>query len=262
MPRSSGRPCPRPRHLRPAVALRPHGEGPRHRPVALVEVATKTTTVEVIDHRFVPATLSVRAGTTVKWVWGNRSRHNARAAKGPITFDSGPKLTGAFKKKLTKKGTYLVVCDPHLPCVKMTIKVKQCRRADPARHPRPGVPPPGASRVSGRRASRGARGRCGRTGRRRRVVGGRRGRDATRPRAVVAPRSPSIAGSSRPSGPPERRAPGSSRSPGPATRPARPSSSRSTTALRNPPRTTGLKVVVGVKPKGGKTVSRTLTLKR
>jgi plastocyanin len=90
---------------------------------ALVTVAARTATVKVVDHEFVPSKLSVKAGTTVKWVWGGRSRHNARAAKGPVTFDSGLKLTGTYSRKLTKKGSYLVVCDPHLPHMKMTIKV-------------------------------------------------------------------------------------------------------------------------------------------
>jgi len=91
---------------------------------AVTAHASRTVTVQVVDHAFKPSKLSIKRGTTVKWVWKGRSKHNARAAKGPTKFDSGLKLKGSYKRKLTKKGSYLIVCDPHLPHMKMTIRVK------------------------------------------------------------------------------------------------------------------------------------------
>ncbi|WP_026910355.1 cupredoxin domain-containing protein [Patulibacter minatonensis] len=90
----------------------------------LVTVAARTATVKIVDNRFVPSNLSVRKGTKVKWVWAGRGTHNARAASGPTRFDSGLRSSGSYSRTLSKKGTYTVVCDPHLPHMKMKIKVR------------------------------------------------------------------------------------------------------------------------------------------
>ena len=84
--------------------------------------ATKTVTVK--DNLFAPKTLSVAKGTTVKWVWrGGKAPHNVTVTKGPVKFHSATQTKGSFSKKLTKAGTYKIVCTIHAPGMAMTIKV-------------------------------------------------------------------------------------------------------------------------------------------
>jgi plastocyanin len=77
-----------------------------------------TKTVAVGDNWFVKnttgtPTVTVKKGTTVKWVWKGDSQHNVHAVSGPATFASALKTSGSFKRKLSKKGTYKLICDKH-----------------------------------------------------------------------------------------------------------------------------------------------------
>ncbi len=72
-----------------------------------------TKTVKVDDNFFSPKTLSVKAGTTVKWKWAGSAPHNVTVRSGPVKFASKNKTSGAYVKKLTKKGTYSYVCTIH-----------------------------------------------------------------------------------------------------------------------------------------------------
>jgi plastocyanin len=82
-----------------------------------------TKTVQVKDNRFSPTTLTVSRGTTVKWVWKGHAAHNV-VSSGAASFKSKTQLRGSFSKRLTRKGTYRIVCQIHSPGMKMTIKVK------------------------------------------------------------------------------------------------------------------------------------------
>jgi plastocyanin len=84
--------------------------------------ATKTVTVK--DNKFVPTSLTVSKGTTVKWVWKGQAPHNVAVTKGPVKFKSTIQTKGSYSKKLTKSGTYSLICTIHQPDMKMTIKVK------------------------------------------------------------------------------------------------------------------------------------------
>ena len=81
-------------------------------------------TVQVKDNKFVANSITVSKGTTVKWVWKGKAPHDVTVIKGPAKFKSSVKTSGSFSKKLTKTGTYQLVCTIHAPGMKMTIKVK------------------------------------------------------------------------------------------------------------------------------------------
>ncbi len=76
-----------------------------------------TKTVKVGDNWFVKSsgvpTVTVKKGDTVKWTWVGDSSHNVVVTKGPVKFRSPIKASGTYKKKLTRKGTYTIVCTIH-----------------------------------------------------------------------------------------------------------------------------------------------------
>jgi plastocyanin len=58
-------------------------------------------------------TVTVSKGTRVTWVWKGRSLHNVTVTKGPATFRSGSRMSGRFSKRVTRAGTYTIVCTVH-----------------------------------------------------------------------------------------------------------------------------------------------------
>jgi plastocyanin len=88
-----------------------------------VSAFAATKTVAVKDNVFAPKSISVRKGTTVKWLWSGKAPHNVTVTSGPVKFHSATQKKGTFSKKLTKKGTYKLVCTIHAPRMVMTIKV-------------------------------------------------------------------------------------------------------------------------------------------
>jgi plastocyanin len=83
-----------------------------------------TKTVQVKDNKFVANRITVSKGTTVKWVWRGKAPHNVKVTKGPVKFGSKTQVKGTFAKRLTKKGTYSIVCTIHAPGMKMTVTVR------------------------------------------------------------------------------------------------------------------------------------------
>lgn len=78
-----------------------------------------TKSVKVGDNYFarpsgVP-TLTVKRGDTVRWVWRGRAPHNVTVASGPVRFASRTQSSGSFSKRLTKRGTYRLICTIHGP---------------------------------------------------------------------------------------------------------------------------------------------------
>jgi plastocyanin len=84
-----------------------------------------TRTVKVGDDWYgsknAKPTISVKKGTTVKWVWVGSSAHNVKAS-GPANFISRTFVKGSFKHKMTRRGTYKIVCTIH-PGMTMKLKV-------------------------------------------------------------------------------------------------------------------------------------------
>jgi plastocyanin len=96
--------------------------------VGVSPAAAKTRSVKVGDDFFVrkgsAPTVSVKKGVTVKWRWTGQDQHNVVVQKGPTSFQSALKTNGTFKRKMTKKGTYTIICNIHAPEMRMKLKVK------------------------------------------------------------------------------------------------------------------------------------------
>jgi plastocyanin len=88
-----------------------------------VPALAATKSIALRDTFFSPKSVTVKKGTTVKWVWRGRLPHNVTVRKGPAKFHSSTKTKGSFSKKLTKRGTYRIVCTIH-PGMNLTLKVK------------------------------------------------------------------------------------------------------------------------------------------
>jgi plastocyanin len=91
----------------------------------------KTRKVTVNDNYYGPSKLTVHVGDSVDWVWTDEVTdvHDVKlnaAPKGVKKFASDPLASGDdFKRKLTKAGTYKIVCTFHEEEMKMTITVKK-----------------------------------------------------------------------------------------------------------------------------------------
>jgi len=48
---------------------------------------------------------------------------NVAVTKGPVKFHSSYKTSGTFSRKLTRTGTYTVVCSIHQPDMRMKLRV-------------------------------------------------------------------------------------------------------------------------------------------
>lgn len=83
--------------------------------------ATKTITVG--DDVFRPKAVTVKKGTTVRWVWRGTSPHNVAVASGPQRFRSQVQASGTYSRRLTRAGRYRIVCTIH-PGMAQTITVR------------------------------------------------------------------------------------------------------------------------------------------
>jgi plastocyanin len=91
--------------------------------VAAAPAAARTKNVKVGDDFFKAKSVTVHKGTTIRWNWTGHDEHNVVVRKGPKHFQSHLKSKGHFAKKLTKRGTYRIICSIHQPNMHMTIKV-------------------------------------------------------------------------------------------------------------------------------------------
>jgi plastocyanin len=79
-------------------------------------------TVKVDDFAFSPASLSVRAGTSVTWRFQDSATHNLTVGRGPAKFHSKDIRRGSYSRTLTRRGTYKLMCSIH-PDMHQTIRV-------------------------------------------------------------------------------------------------------------------------------------------
>jgi plastocyanin len=84
--------------------------------------ATKVVTVD--DYSFTPSTVSVKAGTTVKWVWAGKAVHDVEVVKGPRDFHSRVMSKGSYTKRFSRRGTYRIDCSIHSTVMRMTVRVR------------------------------------------------------------------------------------------------------------------------------------------
>jgi plastocyanin len=91
----------------------------------------KVRKVTVNDNYYGPSKLTVRVGDSVDWRWTDEVTdvHDvklASAPKGVKKFASDPLASGdSFKRKLSKAGTYKIICTFHEEEMRMTITVKR-----------------------------------------------------------------------------------------------------------------------------------------
>jgi plastocyanin len=83
--------------------------------------AARAASVTVGDDFFRPRSLSIRAGTRVRWTWRGRDVHNVTVTSGPVRFRSRTQSSGTFSRTLRRRGTYRIVCTIHGQ--RMTIRV-------------------------------------------------------------------------------------------------------------------------------------------
>jgi plastocyanin len=68
-------------------------------------------------------TVTVKKGTTVTWRFTGKELHNVAVTKGPARFHSSFKSSGTYSKRVTRTGTYTIVCTIHQPDMKMKLRV-------------------------------------------------------------------------------------------------------------------------------------------
>lgn len=110
----------RPRHaVLPVIATAAIGAA-----LLAVPAFAATRTVAVKGFAFKPSALTVKAGSTVVWrVGGDGVPHNVTVRSGPVRFHSRTGAAFTFSKRLTRKGTYRLVCTLH-PGMHETISVR------------------------------------------------------------------------------------------------------------------------------------------
>ena len=86
-----------------------------------------TRSVKIGDNYFVRKgsvpTVTVTKGTKVTWRWAGKEMHNVTVTKGPARFASSFKTSGTYSKRVTRTGTYTIVCSVHQPDMKMKLRV-------------------------------------------------------------------------------------------------------------------------------------------
>jgi plastocyanin len=88
-----------------------------------------TRSIKVGDNFFVrdaksTPTVTVRKGTRVRFKWTGTAPHNVQTTSAPARFASKVKSSGTYSRRLTRRGTYRLVCIVHADEMKLTLKVR------------------------------------------------------------------------------------------------------------------------------------------
>jgi len=86
-------------------------------------VQSASRTVSVKDDFFSSKRVTVKRGTTVTWRWAGKKSHNVVVKSGPVKFSSRLQRSGSYKRKITRGGTYRIVCTIHSG-MSMTLKAR------------------------------------------------------------------------------------------------------------------------------------------
>jgi plastocyanin len=90
---------------------------------------SKRRLVEVDDNYFVregpTPTVRVRRNDIVVWVWEGSNQHNVSVRRGPVRFESPIKRSGRYRRKMTRRGTYRIVCEVHPATMRMRLRVRR-----------------------------------------------------------------------------------------------------------------------------------------
>ena len=71
------------------------------------------TTIRLKDNAFAPKAKTVARDSTVTFRWAGENAHNVTVKKGPAKFSAPARIKGSFRRTLTRKGRYTVVCTLH-----------------------------------------------------------------------------------------------------------------------------------------------------
>jgi plastocyanin len=95
--------------------------------VLATQALAATRSVKIGDDYFVRKgsvpTVTVKKGTKVTWRWSGKDMHNVAVTRGPAKFRSSFKSSGTFSKRVTRTGTYTIVCTIHQPDMAMKLRV-------------------------------------------------------------------------------------------------------------------------------------------
>jgi len=94
-----------------------------------VTAANAASSINVGDNYFVRKsgvpTVSVARNARVTWRWVGDSAHNVVVTRGPVKFRSRTQTNGTYSRKMTRRGTYRIVCELHGPSDQsMVLKVR------------------------------------------------------------------------------------------------------------------------------------------
>ena len=91
--------------------------------VAAVPALASTRTVELHDNFFKPTSLTVKRNDTVRFRWTGKAPHNVVVTKGPVRFRSSVQRSGTYSRRITRRGTYAIVCTIHSG-MRLTLRAK------------------------------------------------------------------------------------------------------------------------------------------
>lgn len=115
-PKATATPTPRPQSTATPT--------PRPKPTATPTPKPQTVTIDISNFAFSPKTLTITAGTIVKWINKDSATHTTTSdSSDPASWDSGQLATNAsFSFTFTRAGTYSYHCAIH-PYMTATITV-------------------------------------------------------------------------------------------------------------------------------------------
>lgn len=87
-----------------------------------------TRTIRVGDDWFVrpgsAPTVTVKRNTTVIWRFVGASPHDVEVVHGPVVFSSPTRTSGTYRRRMTRRGTYHLICSIHGEDQRMTLRVR------------------------------------------------------------------------------------------------------------------------------------------
>ncbi len=95
------------------------------RPPGPIRVLDGGTTVRVRRYRFRPLNLSIPVGSSIRWVFADRTRHDATVVTGPRGFASPTTGSGhSFRHQFTVPGLYRMHCSIHPVAMSASVRVR------------------------------------------------------------------------------------------------------------------------------------------
>ena len=85
--------------------------------------ATRTVSVGP-KFRFGPQTINLHRGDTIRFVWRGRLFHDVVRRSGPRFRNIGLRRRGTFRRRFTRRGTYVLICRIHQPGMRLTVHVR------------------------------------------------------------------------------------------------------------------------------------------